>query len=179
MFSNALIDQLRQDKNLYYLEQYPIITVYDDNFYVRNDYDVLSRGQRLYLINFFKLYGYQQKSGKLVTDGVNNIHFPKPKHTLALSAYKSDYRQTPGEHFYVVSPSTFAEVLFYEMLDKGSEWGMQQLKQLIDTCPYNIELTRDINYRTPIEDITKQTFKELSDYQENVVAEKFKFKKTL
>jgi len=179
MFEQPLLDDLDKDKNLYTVERFPLITVYDDNFYVRNDYDILSRGQRQYLIDFFKQHGFKQRSGKLVTDGHFRIHFPKPKHTLALSNYVSDYQQTPVLDYYVVSPSTFAEVLFYEMLERGESWGMAQLKTLIRTCPYNIELTRDINYRTPIQDITKKTYKELVDYQAAIVEEHFKFKKTL
>ncbi|MUH72896.1 hypothetical protein [Psychrosphaera haliotis] len=43
---------LNRDNNLYALEGLPLITVYDDNFFVRNDYDVLSIGQRKYVISF-------------------------------------------------------------------------------------------------------------------------------
>ena len=179
MFEQPLITEIQNDKNIYMLERFPVITVYDDNFFVRNDYDILSRGQRSYLINFLKVYGYKQRSGKLVSDGSNNIHFPKPKHTLALSSYRDNLQLRPETDYYVITPSTFAEVLFYEALEKGKNWGVEQIKQLINKCPYNIELIRDINYRTPIQDITKATFKELTDYQADVVKEKFKFKKTL
>ncbi len=179
MFEANIEQALLEDKNLYYLPEFSVVTVYDDNFFVRNDYDILSRGQRNYLINFFKTFNFKQKSGKLMTNGQQNIHFPKPKHTLALSAYQNQFNTRANSDIYAVTPSTFAEVLFYESLERGKDWGMAQLKLLIETCPYNIELIRDINYRTPIEQITKQEYKKLVEYQEQVVKQKFKFKKAL
>ena len=179
MLPSNIEQRLRQDKNLYYLPDFSVITVYDDNFFVRNDYDILSHGQRNYLINFFKSFDFKQKSGKLMTDGSYNIHFPKPKHTLALSAYQPIYNEPAENDLYAVTPSTFAEVIFHESLNKGIEWGLAQVKQLIETCPYNIELTRDINYRSPIEQLTKAHYDSLIEYQEQVVKEKFRYKKAL
>lgn len=179
MFELSIERQLATDKNLYYLPEFSVVTVYDDNFFVRNDYDILSHGQRNYLINFFRAFGFKQKSGKLMTNGSVNIHFPKPKHTLALSAYKPIFNNNAVTDVYAVTPSTFAEVIFYQSLEKGTEWGIKQLKLLIETCPYNIELTRDINYRSPIEQITKEHYKSLLEYQEKVVHDKFRHKKSL
>lgn len=179
MFTAEIIDQINQDKNLYYRDGFSVITVYDDNFFVRNDYDILSRGQRNYLVQFFKNYGYQQSSGKLITNGHNHIHLPKPKHTLALSAYQTVFNQASNTDIFAVTPSTFAEVIFYQALENGIDWGLRELEQLIETCPYNIELIRDINYRTAIETLTKQHYQYLQDYQLKVVEQKFKFKKTL
>lgn len=179
MLESQIETRLAEDKNLYYLPEFCIVTVYDDNFFVRNDYDILSQGQRNYLVKFFQEFGFKQKSGKLMTDGTANIHFPKPKHTLALSAYQPMFNAKTSKDLYAVTPSTFAEVIFYEALEKGIEWGLTQLKLLIETCPYNIELTRDINYRTPIEALTKQNFNKLVEYQDKIVRDKFRHKKAL
>ena len=179
MWDNDILDAIEKDKNLYHLTQYPMITVYDDNFFVRNDYDILSHGQRNYLIKFFNRFGFKQKSGKLMTNGNVNIHFPKPKHTLALSGYQAAFNEAPNTDFYAVTPSTFAEAIFYEIQSRGEPWVTEQLQSLIQTCPYNIELTRDINYRTPIEQITKQLYQPLLDFQQTVIDTKFKFKKAL
>jgi hypothetical protein len=179
MFELVIERRITNDKNLYYLPEFSVVTVYDDNFFVRNDYDILSHGQRNYLINFFREFSFKQKSGKLMTNGVINIHFPKPKHTLALSAYKPIFNDNATNDIYAVTPSTFAEVIFHQSLEKGIDWGIEQLKQLIETCPYNIELVRDINYRSPIEQITKAHYQELVTHQEKIVHEKFRHKKTL
>lgn len=179
MWDDKITDAINKDKNLYHLPQYPIVTVYDDNFFVRNDYDILSHGQRNYLIKFFNQFNFTQKSGKLMTNGEVNIHFPKPKHTLALSGYQSEFNEQPKSHYYAVTPSTFAEVLFHELENKGEEWVVEQLHALIETCPYNIELTRDINYRTQIETPTKKLYQPLLDFQQQVIEAKFKFKKAL
>ena len=179
MFEQTFAQAIADDKNLYFLPEFSIVTVYDDNFFVRNDYDILSRGQRNYLINFFKQFGLKQKSGKLMTDGTFNIHFPKPKHTLALSAYQQSFNDKAEQDVHAVTPSTFAEVIFHESLTKGIEWGLTQLKQLIETCPYNIELTRDINYRSPIEELTKSHYQSLVEYQDKIIKQKFRHKKAL
>lgn len=172
-------EHIEADKNIYRVSYLPIVTVYDDNFFVRNDYDILSRGQRNYLINFFKPFGFKQTSGKLLTDGNTKVHFLKPQRVLALSSYRPEFNDLTDCDVYAVTPSTFAEAIFHQSLSKDEEWLIEQLHRLIDKCPYNIELTRDINYRSPIELITKQTFKQLMDYQAQVIEEKFKFKKAL
>lgn len=179
MFEAKIEGRIAEDKNLYFLPEFCIVTVYDDNFFVRNDYDILSQGQRNYLVKFFQSFGFKQKSGKLMTNGTADIHFPKPKHTLALSAYQPIFNAQATKALYAVTPSTFAEVIFYETLEKGVEWGLTQLKLLIETCPYNIELIRDINYRSPIETLTKQHFNNLVDYQDKIVRDKFRYKKAL
>lgn len=179
MWDRNIIDAIIADKNIYHLPQYPIVTVYDDNFFVRNDYDILSHGQRNYLIKFFNSFGYKQKSGKLMSNGEIDVHFPKPKHTLALSGYQSHFSVQPNNNYFAVTPSTFAEVLFHEAENMGEDWVVEQLQTLIETCPYNIELTRDINYRSKIEDLTKKYYQPLLDFQAQVVESKFKFKKAL
>ena len=179
MLSSSMIEKINSDKHLFTLPDYPVITIYDDNFFVRNDYDVLSLGQRNYLVRFFNQFDFKQTSGKLVTNGQIKLHFPKPKHTLALSAFEAKYLDEVSTDFYAITPSTFAEVLFYQGNDKGEEWAIEQVKRLIETCPYNIELVRDTNYRTPIESITKRSFQLLTEFQQQVVEEKFKFKKAL
>ena len=180
---NDMIEKIAADKNIYYVPELPLFTVYDDNLFVRNDYDILSRGQRNYVINFFKQFGFKQTSGKLVTDGKTKIHFPKPQRVLALTAHQPQFNDLSHGEFYAVTPSTFAEAIFHASLCKEEgesiDWLIEQLHALINKCPYNIELTRDINYRSPIETITKETFKQLMDYQAEVIERKFKFKKTL
>lgn len=179
MFEHTFAQAIAGDKNLYFLPEFSIVTVYDDNFFVRNDYDILSHGQRNYLINFFKPFGLRQRSGKLMTDGTFNIHFPKPNHALALSAYQPHFNDQATNDVHAVTPSTFAEVIFYESLTKGIEWGLAELKLLIETCPFNIELTRDINYRSPIEELTKTHYQSLLDYQDKIIKQKFRHKKAL
>ena len=179
MWDKHIIEAINKDKHLYYLPQYSVITVYDDNFFVRNDYDILSLGQRNYLMRFFSQFNFKQKSGKLLSNDATNIHFPKPKHTLALSGYQASYNEPPNCDYYAVTPSTFAEVLFYDAAIHGEQWLIEQLHLLIETCPFNIELTRDINYRSPIEQLTKQHYQALTLYQKQIIESKFKHKKAL
>lgn len=172
---------INANKNLYCIEQLPLVTVYDDNLFIRNDYDVLSPGQRNYLITFFTKHGFKQKSGTLLANGAMNIHFPKPQSNLAVSAFEARFIDVPKTDFYCVTPTQFAESLFYFFVDKegSGEELVDELKCLINKCPFNIEWLRDISYHSPIESLTLRAFNELSDYQSAIIEEKFKKKRAL
>ncbi|WP_371378802.1 hypothetical protein [Thalassotalea aquiviva] len=185
-FANIDLKYIENDKHIFALNNLPLITIYDDNFFVRNDYDILSLGQRQYLINFFIKYGFTVKSGKLLQLNQTNLHFPTPSRLLAVSTFAPCLLKKNNTDYYCVTPTTFAECLFYRMAKNESEQGSQAitngieaLKQLINTCPFNIEYLRDISYRNPIEQLTIQHYAMLKDYQQQVIAQKFKRKKAL
>lgn len=171
------LEAITKDKNLYAVANLPLVTLYDDNHFVRNDYDVLSLGQRNYLINFFKQQGFKQKSGRLLTDGSAQLHLPRPNSNLATSAFDSQFCHNDEVNYHCVTPTQFAEVLFHTATDVDD--ALNKVKSLIEVCPYNIEWLRDISYRSEIEQITIDTFAELTEFQKQVVAEKFKMKKAL
>jgi hypothetical protein len=178
MLTTELISALQNDKHIYFEQELPLLTLYDDNLFVRNDYDVLSVGQRNYLINLLKPFGFKQKSGKILTDGNVIIEFPKPNRILAISSYQPEFNEPSDSHFFVVTPSTYAETLFHRYQNDKNVM-LSRIKHLIETCPFNIELIRDINYHSPIETITKETFSELEKFQSEIIEEKFKFKRSL
>jgi len=172
---------IRKDKNLYSRSDLPIITIYDDNWFLRNDYDVLSLGQRNYLINFFKNQGFVQTSGKILTKGEVTITLPRPQQNLAISAYQTSFIESSETEIFCVTPTQFAEALFYRAVRQGDSQEMliSQLKELIETCPYNIEWLRDISYHTPIEQLTLDTYSLLTTFQKETIELKFKKKKSL
>ncbi|MEE4246657.1 MAG: hypothetical protein V2I33_14700 [Kangiellaceae bacterium] len=173
------LEEISKDKHLFALADYPVVAVYDDSFYLRNDYDVLSTGQRHYLIKFFDKLGFRQKTGKtLVKDNIT-VHLPKPQSNLATSAFDKKYLSADPFNLYCLTPTQFAEVLFYDHQRLGEIELLQRLKSLIDKCPFNIEWLRDISYSCPIEPITKLHFQTISEYQQQVVAKTFKMKKPL
>ncbi|WP_448550928.1 hypothetical protein [Thalassotalea montiporae] len=167
-----------QDKHMYAQSGLSLVTIYDDNWFVRNDYDILSRGQRDYLQTFFHQQGFRQKTGKIMVNGEIEVHFPDPKRILALSSYFPEMLTPDANYLIAVTPTTFAEALFHQQIANKTD-SLDSIKSLIDKCPYNIELLRDISYRTAIEDITKASFDELKRYQQQVIIKKFKRKKAL
>lgn len=171
------IEKITKDKNLYAIAGLPLVTVYDDNHFVRNDYDVLSLGQRNYLLGFFKTLGFKQKSGKLMSDGEKSLHLPRPNNNLATSGFSDDFLVLDEVNYYCVTPTQFAEALFHKAQSKKEALG--SVKSLIEVCPYNIEWLRDISYRSTIEQVTIDTFSELTEFQKQIVSEKFKMKKAL
>lgn len=177
MFKQAI----NQDKNLYCRDDLTIVTIYDDNWFLRNDYDVLSPGQRNYLINFFKKQGFVQTSGKILKKGEVIINLPRPQQNLAISAYQTSFIEFSETEIFCVTPTQFAEALFYRAVRQGDsqETLISQLKELIDTCPYNIEWLRDISYHSPIEQLTLDTYALLTAFQKETIELKFKKKKSL
>lgn len=171
--------QINADKHLYSVESLPLVTIYDDNLFVRNDYDVLSIGQRNYLIQFFQQHGFKQKTGKTMTNGEKTIHFPRPQSNLAVSAYDDILKEPDANNLYCLTPTQFAEVLFHTMLQEEQAKLVSAIKALINKCPYNIEWLRDISYHSKIEQVTIDTFSELTQYQKQVIEQKFKKKKAL
>ena len=103
---------LQHDKHMYGEGTLPLITVYDDNWFVRNDYDILSMGQRQHVQNILIKNGFKQRSGKEMYNGNISVHFPKPKRILALSSFEEHYLEKVKNAVYVVTPTTFAECLF-------------------------------------------------------------------
>jgi len=170
---------VNRDKNLFATEKLPLITVYDDNLFVRNDYDVLSLGQRNYLIRFFAQLGFKQKSGRLLQNEQVNIHLPRPNANLAISSFQPEFLEFRQQNYYCVTPTMLAETMFYYGLQHPEFELMAGLKALIGKCPFNIEWLRDISYRSDIEQSTKATFAELTDFQSQLIKEKFKMKKAL
>ncbi|WP_163930024.1 hypothetical protein [Paraferrimonas sp. SM1919] len=179
MFDEQFTAAVTKDKNLFSMPEYSLITVYDDNFFVRNDYDILSQGQRQYLIHFFTKHGFTQKTGKTLANQAYTVHFPTPSANLAVSAFDNKYLHYDSHHQYCITPTQFAEVLFYDHKKVGYYPTIARIKALIETCPFNIEWLRDISYHSEIEQITKNTFPELMDYQKQVIAAKFKRKRAL
>jgi len=177
MFKQAI----KQDKNLYCRDDLPIVTIYDDNWFLRNDYDVLSPGQRNYLINFFKKQGFLQTSGRVLTKGGLTINLLRPQQNLAISAYQPSFIENSDTQIFCVTPTQFAEALFYRAVrhNDSQEALVSQLQELIETCPYNIEWLRDISYHSAIEHLTLDTYALLTAFQKEMIELKFKKKKSL
>ena len=172
-------NQINKDKNLFAVDGLPLITIYDDNFFVRNDYDVLSVGQRNYLINYFVKLGFKQQSGKVLSDGKINIHLPAPNSNLAVSSFSEALLNNDLTQYYCVTPTLFAETLFHQTLQKDYLTVLKTLRKLVKKCPYNIEWLRDVSYRSPIEEITVKRYSDLTAYQKFIIDKRYKSKKAL
>ncbi|QDP01041.1 hypothetical protein [Thalassotalea sp. PS06] len=172
-------EKVARDKHIFYLPNLPLFTIYDDNFFVRNDYDILSVGQRQYLIRFFTDQGFKQTSGKLMVKDDIQLHFPKPNRMLAQSAFSEGYLREDHHNYFFITPSTFAEVLFHLGLNESQEDYLNLVKQLINTCPINLELIRDINICNDLGPFINKSYKDLEHYQKQIIEQQYKKKKAL
>ncbi len=173
------LDAISQDPHLYASEFYPLLTIYDDNLFIRNDYDVLTPGQRRYIIGFAEKHGFKQTRGTEMSGPAGKLYLPRPASSLACSVFKEVYLTPSTDAWYCITPTGYAETIFHDMYRIGSDEGLVRLKALIDKCPFNIEWLRDISYASPIEEPTKYFYQELMDYQAAVIKQKFRNKRTI
>lgn len=175
---DQLVEHINADAHLFALPEYPLVTAFDDFLFLQNDYDTLSRGQRNYLIRFFSGFGFKQLRGTLVSDGHINLRFLKPK-ILAQSSYEPQFLQPNETEIFLVTPTTYAETLFYHALEVDEQGQMNKLAQLIDKAPFNMKLLRDISRTKAIESITRRYCDSLLDYQGAIIKQKFHNKRGL
>jgi len=105
--------------------------------------------------------------------------FHRPASSLACSVFNDVYLKPVSDVWYCITPTGYAETIFYDMFTIGTDEGLRRLKALIDKCPFNIEWLRDISYGSKIEDPTKYFYQELMDYQQAVIAAKYRNKRTI
>ncbi|WP_371187200.1 hypothetical protein [Thalassotalea maritima] len=164
-------------KDMFALSPLPMLTVYDDNFFLANDYDILSLGQRRHVQRHLTEQGYKQATGKTMHNKGATAVFPKPNHILAQSNFRPEFI-TPQDHtIYIVTPTCFAEGLFYYFNNQRQTLLLKALQQLIDRCPFNIEYLRCVTLNSNIEGQVKSLTPQLSEYQQQVIARKFKQKR--
>ena len=174
MLDLSLVDK---DPHLYASPHYPLLTIYDDNLFIRNDYDALTPGQRRYIIAFAEKQGFKQTRGTEMTGPAGKLYLPRPASSLACSVFKEEYLVQSDSAWHCITPTGYAEAIFYDMPNIGSDEGIVRIKALIDKCPFNIEWLRDISYGSPIAKSTAYFYEELMAYQKDVIAEKFKNKR--
>lgn len=167
-----------EGKDLFALPPLPLLTVYDDNFFLANDYDILSFGQRRHVQQHLTKQGFKQTSGKTMEHGDLSVLFPKPNHILAQSNFKLAYIDSQSTTLYVVTPTCFGECLFYYFADAQPEVLRTALHQLIDQCPFNIEYLRCVAINSDIEQAVNTFTSSLLEYQAAVIINKFKRKHT-
>ena len=170
---------INKDPHLYASEHYPLITVYDDNMFIRNDYDALTPGQRRYIIAFAEKHGLQQTRGTEMTGASGKLYLPRPASSLACSVFDEKYLSPSHKAWYAITPTGYAEAIFYDMPNIGSDEGIKRIKALIEKCPFNIEWLRDISYGSPIAKPTAYFYEALMAYQKEVIAQKFKNKRRI
>jgi hypothetical protein len=168
---------IEKDQHLFACEHYPLVTIYDDNMFVRNDYDTLTPGQRRYIIAFAEKQGFKQTRGTEMTGPTGKLYLPRPASSLACSVFKEDYLIQSNKAWHCITPTGYAETIFYDMPNIGSDEGIIRIKALIETCPFNIEWLRDISYGSSIAKSTAYFYDELVAYQKKVIDEKFKKKR--
>ncbi|QBY04706.1 hypothetical protein E2K93_10015 [Thalassotalea sp. HSM 43] len=164
-------------KDSFAMDGLPLLTMYDDNLFIRNDYDILSLGQRKHLQTHLKNIGFTQVTGKIMRRESTEVEFPKPNHMLSQSGFKPHFIDTTSEKINIITPTMFAECLCYLKLQDGTLDLQQQLQALIDTCPFNIELLQILAINTDFEQTINRLAGSLTAYQTDVIERKFKRKR--
>ncbi|NTS75536.1 hypothetical protein HR060_01540 [Catenovulum sp. SM1970] len=178
------IAAINKDKHLFVDASLPLITVYDDYYYFSNDYDVLSHGQRNYLINYFTKQGFVQTSGRVLTLDGWRLEFIKPNRLLAQSSFQPAFIDKESDRCYLITPTGYAQAIFYQHQVSSADTAISEkafnlFKALIDKCPFNLQWLKDVHINTDLAPIINANFNLLNDYQAQVIEEKFKNKRPL
>lgn len=173
-----IVSLLNKDKYCFALADYPLLTLYDDNLFLRNDYDVLTTSQRRYIIRFFSNLGFKQKTGRSLINQDCRIEFLKPQY-LAQSAFKPELLRFADNHYYCITPTLFAECIFHTVNTQNESTQMEKLALLMEKAPFNMTLLKDINRTTSIRTLTKQYCDSINAHQKKLIENKFKFRRGL
>ncbi|MDN3652838.1 hypothetical protein QWY77_08685 [Thalassotalea ponticola] len=180
---NASVNEilnLASCKDTFAICDFAMLTIYDDNFFVRNDYDILSLGQRQHLQKHLLGLGFKQSSGKVMQKGNICVEFPTPNRLLSASAFQAEFIAPFRTHAFVVTPTMFAEALCYAAVqqpDAELDALELQLKTLIEHCPFNLELWQILAINTSIETPVNSLLPALQQHQAKVISSQFKNKR--
>jgi len=131
-------DKINEDKFLFYNKNLLLITIYDDWFYSRNDYDHLCPNQRNYLDRFLSDQGFQRKSGQRYEKDRLSVGIIK---SLSLGVSPLDETKRSLEKFDYLAVSPMGYYLY--VLDINADQSI--LKQLAQKCPINLLQAKDLS----------------------------------
>lgn len=176
---NEVLKRLNDDKNLVVFEKHNIISVYDDNFYDRSDFDAINAAQKKYLKLSLKNFNYEWSSGRVLESSLYPLKFlcPKPK-TLMSSPYDIlDFENKPPNSIFILTPTqTLGQLLKLEFDAVSLK---TQAKALITKTPVNLLKLKDGLRDEPLVKLNS-ILSNLSIFQKKIIsAPKFKNKRQL
>lgn len=168
METDAFFDNLKNHKFFYFNEKVPLISVYDDFFYSRNDYDHLSPKQRNLIQYFMVSNDFKRKLRGKYTHKNFEVAVLKPT-SLGASPLREINIAVQNSDLVFVSPLGF---LLWSIENNVS---LDILEQLVTKTPVNLPQAKDFAYHENFyENLCKiyPKFKKLQD--DNVEKHKFK-----
>ena len=157
-----------------------LVSVYDDNYFSRNDYDMLAPGQRKYVVNFLKERQHWQKSGKvLVHEKLEQRVVFNNSPSMGVNPVNELMRIYNEDDIFVVTPLTYSIFLFEKKVEVDVAGLLQRLKELIEVCPFNLLQMKDLTVREPYAELTAFCASELKSFQAEIIETRFKRKRSL
>ncbi len=163
-----ILNNLGRDKFIYTSPEARLITLYDDFFYSRNDYDHLCPGQRDYIRKKFLGNDFKQVSGSVFRFEDQEIAVLKSP-GLGISPL-SNLLMTLEKYDYVVA-TPLSCFLYFISQDSSDE----EILRLLKKCPVNLDQAFDFTYQ---EDYRPRLLKSIASYKsfqaEHEASHKFK-----
>lgn len=157
-----------------------LISIFDDTFYSRNDYDLLNPGQRNYLIQKLTAQKHSQISGKQIqhNDLGHQLRFLPSSQlgTNSLDRLKESYSQvamfitTPGQHFLFL-----VEKL---SIEQNQDY-LTEIRRLIRHQPVNLPQLKDVSVSESYYPTLQKIYTDLNNYQNEMISQFHKHKKPL
>lgn len=140
---NEVIKKLNDDKNIIVFSEHSFLSIYDDNFYDRSDFDAINSAQKKYLEACLNEFDYKWSSGRVLESALKPIKFlcPKPK-TLMTSPYDIlDFESLQHDSIYVLTPTQVLGQLLKHELNQNEL--LKKATALITKTPANLLKLKD------------------------------------
>lgn len=138
-----ILDTLNKNKNLVVFPEHSVLSVYDDNFYDRSDFDAINSAQKKYLKSALEEFKYTWKSGRVLETSLHSLKFlcPKPR-TLMSSPYDIlDFETLQKNSIFILTPTQMLGHLLKQKLTQTEL--KKKAMTLISKTPVNLLKLKD------------------------------------
>lgn len=159
---------------------YNIITIFDSTQYERQDYDVLGKPQRQYILKRLLKTDHKQQTGNLVanTKSGQRLCFVKNAR-LAISPLENLLNIYNHDDIFIVTPSCYFLFLLNKLERFKDETIKEEIYNLIKVHPVNLEQSLHFSKHTQIEDLIKEHYSSFKEIQGNAIKTELSGKQSL
>lgn len=161
---------LNEDRNIFVSNYFKFISIYDDQIYSRNDWDVLSPGQRKYIIKKLEGHNHTQKTGKsLINNKTSEILRFTTSPSLGVNPLNEFLRNYNENDIFFTTPLVHGIFLLWKSAEEpeNAKFYQKELEELVQKLPINLEQLKDFVLNTNYEKIFKNLYNDLTKKQKD------------
>ena len=159
---------------------YNIITIFDSAQYERQDYDVLGKPQRQYILKKLLELDHKQLTGNLVknTKSGQRLCFVKNAR-LAISPLENLLNVYNHDDIFIVTPSCYFLFLLNKLEKFKDDSIKEEIYNLLKEHPVNLDQALHFSKHTNIEDLIKENLPSFKEVQTQAIKSELSGKQAL